>query len=107
ARLVAGQIEKTRDRARRMEALFLESLRLDPKLALARRELIFLYAMQARRSDVNSQFRALAELEPLEFDDAFLWMNSFEDLWVNGVIRSHLERFLAADPEDRLSRLAL
>src|SRR5262245_37057165 len=42
ARLVAGQIEKRRDRARRMEALYLEALRLDPKLALARRELIFL-----------------------------------------------------------------
>ena len=32
-----------------MEALFLEAVRLDPKLARARRELILLYAMQARR----------------------------------------------------------
>jgi len=107
ARLVAGQIEKSRNRTRRMEALFVESLRLDPKLAPARRELIFLYAMQARRAELNAQFRALAELEPLSFEDVFLWMNSFEDLWVNDRIRSHLERYLAADPEDRLSRLTL
>ncbi len=106
-RLVAGQIEKSRNRARSAEALFLEALRLDPKLARARRELIFLYAMQARRADLNAQFRALAELEPLDFDDVFLWTNSLEDRWVNDLIRSHLQRFLAADPLDRLSRLTL
>jgi tetratricopeptide (TPR) repeat protein len=107
ARLVAGQIEKVRDRARFMEADFLEALHLDPKLAQARRELILLYAMQARRADLNAQYRALAELEPLDFDDVFFWMNSFENLWINNLIRSQLEKYLAADPEDRLSRLAL
>jgi tetratricopeptide (TPR) repeat protein len=107
ARLVAGQIEKSRDRARRMEALFLDALRLDPQLAPARRELIYLYSMQARRTEVTAQFRALAEREPLNHDDVLLWMNSFEDLWINNLIQSHLERYLAADPDDRLSRLAL
>jgi tetratricopeptide (TPR) repeat protein len=107
ARLVAGKIEKSRDRARHMEALFLEALRLDPKLTLPRKELIFLYAMQARRVDLNAQYRAMAELEPLDYDDVFFWMNSFENLWINNLIRSHLERYLAADPEDRVSRLAL
>jgi tetratricopeptide (TPR) repeat protein len=107
ARLVAGQIEKSRDRARGMEALFREAIRLDPKLAAARRELIFLYGMQARRADLNAQYRALAELEPLGYDDVFLWMNSFENRWINDLIRSHLERYLAADPGDRSSRLAL
>ncbi len=107
ARLVAGQIENSRHLARSAEALFCESLRLDPKLGLARRELIFLYAMQARRADLNAQYRALAELEPLNYDDVFLWTNSFENLWVNDTIKSHLEDFLAADPDDRLSRLAL
>jgi tetratricopeptide (TPR) repeat protein len=34
-------------------------------------------------------------------------MTSFENLWHNDVIRSQLERFLAADPDDRVSRLAL
>ena len=107
ARLVAGQIENARHRARGAEALFRESLRLDPKLAVARRELILLYAMQARRAELNAQYRALAELVPLEYDDVFLWTNSFENLWVNNTIKSPLEQCLAADPEDRLSRLAL
>jgi tetratricopeptide (TPR) repeat protein len=107
ARLVAGQIEKSRDRARRMEQLFREALRLDPRLAPAHRELIFLYGMQARRADLNAQYRALAELEPLGYEDVFLWMNSFENRWINDLIRSHLERYLAADPGDRSSRLAL
>jgi tetratricopeptide (TPR) repeat protein len=107
SRLVAGQIEMTRDRAVPAEALFLEAIRLDPSLTQARRELILLYAMQARRADLNVQFRALAELEPLDFDDVFLWTNSLEDRWVNDLIRPHLERFLAADPLDRVSRLAL
>jgi tetratricopeptide (TPR) repeat protein len=107
ARLVAGQIEKRRARARHAEALFLQAARLDPKLGPAHRELMLLYATQARRLDVNEQFRALAELESLGFDDVFLWTTSFEDLWVNDVIRPALERFVAADPEDRISRLAL
>jgi tetratricopeptide (TPR) repeat protein len=107
ARLVAGQIEKSRHRARPAEALFLEALRLDPTLTPAHRELIFLYGMQARRADVQRQFRALALLEPLDFDDVFLWTNSLEDRWVNDLIRSPLEQFLAADPEDAVSRRAL
>jgi len=107
ARLIAGQIENSRHRARSAEALFHESLRLDPKLGLANRELIFLYAMQARRAELNAQYRALAELEPMDYDDVFLWTNSFENLWVNNTIKSHLEEYLAADPDDRLSRCAL
>ena len=104
ARLVAGQIEKNRNRVRPAESLFLEALRLDPRLALARRELIIIYAMQARRADLNDQFRALAELEPLKFDDVLLWTASLEDIWVNETIRADLERYLATDSEDRQSR---
>jgi tetratricopeptide (TPR) repeat protein len=107
ARLVAGQIEKNRNRVRAAEALFLEALRVDPRLALARRELIVIYAMQARRAELNDQFRALAELEPLKFDDVLLWTASLEDIWINETIRADLERYLAADPDDRQSRLAL
>jgi tetratricopeptide (TPR) repeat protein len=107
ARLRAGQIEKNRDRARRMEALFLEALQLDPRLAPARRELIRLYALQARRAELNAQYRALAALEPLPYEDLLLWTASLEDIWINETIRAQLERYLAADPDDRLSRLAL
>jgi tetratricopeptide (TPR) repeat protein len=107
ARLVAGQVEKSRGRARRAESLFLEATRLDPGLAAAHRELMLLYASQARRSDVNDRFRILERLEALSYEDALLWTTSFEDLWVNNTIRPPLERFVAADAEDRTSRLAL
>jgi tetratricopeptide (TPR) repeat protein len=107
ARLVAGQIQKKRNRVRPAEALLLEALWLDPRLALAHRELIVIYAMQARRADLNDQFRALAELEPLKFDDVLLWTASLEDIWINDSIRGELERYIAADPQDRQSRLAL
>jgi tetratricopeptide (TPR) repeat protein len=107
ARLVAGQIEKSRNRARPAEALFIQASRLDPRLVAAHRELILLYAAQGRRLDLNAQYKVLTDLESLTFDDVFLWMTSFENLWLNDVIRSQLERFLAADPDDRVSRLAL
>jgi tetratricopeptide (TPR) repeat protein len=107
ARLVAGQIEKSRHRIRRAEALFLDALRLDPRLAQARRELILIYGMQARRADLKTQYRALAEITPLQFDDVLLWTVGSEDIWINDTIRPELEKFLTADPEDRASRLAL
>jgi tetratricopeptide (TPR) repeat protein len=107
ARLLAGRTERSRDRARRMESLFLEALRLNPKLAWAHRELILLYAMQARRAELNAQYRALSALEPLAYEDVLFWTASLEDIWINETIRDQLERFLAADPDDRFSRLAL
>ena len=106
ARLVAGQIEMKRNRARPAESLFVQSLQLDGRLALARRELIKLYAMQARRADLNTQFRALAQLEPLQFEDVLLWTASLEDIWANDTIQADLERYISADPDDRASRLA-
>src|SRR5438067_1957962 len=66
-----------------------------------------LCAVQARRADLNVQFRALAELETLKFDDVLLWTASLEDIWINDTIQGELESFLAADPEDRMSRLGL
>lgn len=108
ARTMAGQIEKKRARARPAEALFLEALRLDPSLTLPRQELIFIYGMQVRRTELNAQYRELARTSPLGYDDVFLWTTSLEgDIWINDTIRPTLEGFLAADPEDRASRLAL
>jgi tetratricopeptide (TPR) repeat protein len=107
ARLAAGKIERSRHRARSAESYLIEACRIDPTLAAAHRELILIYAMQARRGDLNVQFRALAGLEPLPFDDVLLWTASLEDIWINETIRSDLEGYLAADPGDRTSRLAL
>jgi tetratricopeptide (TPR) repeat protein len=107
ARLLAGQIERERERMRRAEGALLEALRLDRGLTQARRELIYVYGMQARRTDLDAAFRSLAEVGRLSFDDLFLWTVCKQDVWVNEAIRPDLERYLRADPEDRWSRLAL
>ena len=106
SRHVAGQIERSRNRVRRAEALFLDAVRLSPRLEGARRELIHIYGMQARRVDLKAQYRALAEMAPLKFDEVLLWTVCSEDVWINDTIRPELEKFLTADPEDRSSRLA-
>lgn len=107
ARLGAAQIERKRNRMQRAEGLLLEALRLDPKLISARRELVYLYGMQCSRVELSAQFQALSELAPLNVDDVFLWSSTQGDIWINIGIRPELERYLAADPDDRRSRLAL
>ncbi|MGC8642311.1 MAG: tetratricopeptide repeat protein [Isosphaeraceae bacterium] len=107
ARTMAGQIEKGRHRARAAEELFLDALAVDPGLALARRELIWIYAMQGRRAELRAQYLALAQTKPPQFQDVFFWTLSLEDIWINETIREDLKRFLAADPDDRQSRLSL
>lgn len=107
ARFFCGQIERKRDRMRAAEAHYLDALRLDPKLIQARRELIFLYGMQSRRRELNDQFERLAETHPLDYHDLFVWTASLQDIWINPTVRSDLERYVRADPTDRMSRLAL
>jgi tetratricopeptide (TPR) repeat protein len=107
ARLIAGQIELRRHRAIRAETLLQEALSLDPTLDEARRGLIFLFGMQARRAELNNEFRALSRSVPLTFDDVLLWTVSLEDIWINDTILAVLQKYLEADPDDRISRLAL
>ena len=66
ARLISGQIERRRDRARLAEAAFLAALRLDPSLVQARRELISIYGIQFRRAEFKAEFVALQKLTALE-----------------------------------------
>jgi tetratricopeptide (TPR) repeat protein len=107
ARQLAGSIERQRGRMRYAEAFLREALRLDPELIQARGELVFIYGMQARRAELNEQVRELAARIPLDQSAVFLWTVSNVDIWVNETIRSDLESYLAADPGDRWSRLAL
>lgn len=106
-RLFEGQIERARNQARRAEGCFLKAIKCDPKLSQARRELVYLYGKQTRRGELSEQFRALAELGPLNHQDMLLWTVSHEDVWINETIVEDLERFLAADPADRWSRIGL
>jgi predicted Zn-dependent protease len=105
--LKAGQIELARNRARAAEAAYRQSLKLDPEQIQPHRELAYLYANQLRKADCDAQFRALARRMPLGYILAFAWCQSYCRIWDPNEARKVLSRFVAEDPEDRWSRIAL
>jgi tetratricopeptide (TPR) repeat protein len=107
ARLLAGQIELRRDRVRLAQGWFQAALRLDPKLIQAHRELIYIYGMQLRRAELCAQFLALSRLVPLSSDNVFHWCLLRSNSWEPGEAVATLLRYVAADPLDRWSRLAV
>jgi tetratricopeptide (TPR) repeat protein len=107
ARLMAGQIELRRHRARIAEQLFREALRLDPGLVQAHRELIYILGYQLRRVELNAEFEALSRYAELGFDNVFHWCLLRTAQWDPASAIDELARFIEAEPEDRSSRLAL
>ncbi len=107
ARLLAGQIERKRDRVRFAEAAFLAALALDPSLAQAHRELIYIYGMQLRRHELGREFLALKRANAFTFKNAFHWCLLRNNSWEPREAIADLSRYVAADPLDRWSRLAL
>ena len=107
ARLMAGQVELRRDRARHAEELLRAAVRLDPRLAKAHSELIFVYGMQLRRAELNAEFLALSELTQLTPDNVFHWCLLRTASWEPKEMVETLTRYISADPSDRWSRLAL
>ncbi len=106
--LVTSRAELGRFRARPMEEALHLALRLDPKLAEARRSLVFLYGTQGRRRELLEQFAALAAQGPLTFDLVDHWcIARQEQINEPAKLRPTLERFVENDPDDRLSRLGL
>jgi tetratricopeptide (TPR) repeat protein len=107
ARLLTGQIERSRDRVRLAEEAFRAAVGLDPALAQAHRELIYIYGLQLRRPEINREFVALRKLTRLSYDEVYRWTSLLNNSWEPGDIIGDLLRFVAADPADRWSRLAL
>jgi tetratricopeptide (TPR) repeat protein len=107
ARLLAGQTELRRDRVRRAEEWFRAAIELDPRLIQAHRELIYIYGMQLRRADLSAEFMALSQLVDLPFVNVFHWCLLRNNSWEPGELVTTLTRYVAADPDDRWSRLAL
>lgn len=105
--LKAGQIERARHRARAAEAAYRRALTLNPDQIQSHRELAYLYAAQLRKEECDDQFRALARLMPLDYILAFAWSQNSCGLWDVPGARKILTDFLAEDPTDRTSRLAL
>jgi tetratricopeptide (TPR) repeat protein len=107
ARLLAGQTELRRNRVKRAEELFLAAIALDPRLIQAHRELIYIYGMQLRRRELSAEFMALSQSTDLTFDNAFHWCLLRNNSWEPGSAVETLASYVAADPDDRNSRLAL
>jgi tetratricopeptide (TPR) repeat protein len=105
--LIAGQIERRRNRVRYAERAFLDAVRLDPSIGLAHRELIRIYGIQVRRAEFNREFQVLQGLTTLSFDEVYHWTSVRNNLWEPGDVAEDLFRFVEADPDDRWSRLAL
>ncbi len=107
ARLLSGQIERQEDRLRLAEEAFRAALRLDPSLVQAHRELIYIYGMQLRQREINDEFLSLRKLTRLSYEEVYRWTSLLNNSWEPGDVIGDLIRFVAADPDDRWSRLAL
>lgn len=106
--LVTSRVELSRFRARPTEDALLTALRIDPKLAEARRSFVYLYGVQGRRFELLEQFTALAGQGPLTFDLVRNWcIAHFDEIKEPDELKSTLEQFVENDPDDRWSRLAL
>jgi tetratricopeptide (TPR) repeat protein len=107
ARLMIGQVELRRHRARFAEQYFRKALQLDPTLVQPHRELIYILGFQLRRPELNAEFLALSRITELTFDNLFHWCLMRNALWEPSTALKELLLFVQADPEDRWSRLAI
>lgn len=107
ARLSAGQLEARRGRLRPAEAAFLAALLLNPRAVQARRELVYIYSVQQRLTSIDAHLDALSEMGELDLTHLLHWGMIRHSEWAAGTDISALERYVAADAEDRHSRLAL
>jgi len=104
--LLAGRLWRQEHCLRKAEAEFRRALVLKPGLIEAHKELVYILGIQSRRREVDAEFHALARLTPLSHHDLFTWSLTHFTHW-NPDIVADLDSFITADPDDRLSRLAV
>jgi thioredoxin-like negative regulator of GroEL len=107
ARLSEGQLEARRGRLQAAEAAFQATLKLTPQCAQARRELVYIYSVQRRLPELDEQLNALSEEGQLDLQHLLHWGMVRHTEWDAEQDMVGLKRYLAADPDDRYSRLAL
>lgn len=107
ARLRAGQIEIRRGRTRPAEAAFKASIRLMPRGVPPRKELVYIYNIQHRQAELDAMLAELMDLDALDFAYILHWTKTRNTVWNPHGDLAALERFVAADEQDRWSRLAL
>lgn len=107
ARLLTGQVELRRFRLRFAGDAIRAAIRINPRLVQPHRELIYIYGLQLRRAELQSEFLALSSLKDLTFQEVFLWCQLRDESWNPYAAALILSKCVAADPGDRWSRMAL
>ncbi len=107
ARRISGQIHVRAGRIKAAEKDFLSAIRLDPTEVIAHRELIYIYGLQLRRRDLRETFEKLSRISPMRFQNVFHWCLTRGNDWEPQEIIDDMTKFLAADPTDKWSRIAL
>ena len=104
--LLAARLWREQHCLKKAEAELRQALRLKPGLLEARKELVYILGIQARRIEVDAEFHALARLTPLTHHDLFTWALTHFTHWSPDIVED-LDGFIKADPDDRYSRLAV
>jgi len=104
---MAGQMHLRAGRLVPAETDFLAAIEADGNTVIPRRELIYIYGLQLRRRELREVFAGLAKVSPMSFGNVFHWCLTRGNDWEPQEIIDDMTKFLAADPSDRWSRIAL
>ena len=107
AHLLAGQIEVQSGPLRQAEAHFLATLAREPKNVHAHHELAYIYNIQNRWRELDEQMDALSALNAAGFEHVLHWSKTRNGKWNSSRDCESLAKYLAADPADQNTRLAL
>jgi tetratricopeptide (TPR) repeat protein len=107
ARRISGQVHLRAGRLVPAEKDFLTAIRLDPTEITAHRELIYIYGLQLRRKELRNIFEKLSRISPMRFQNVFHWCLTRGNDWEPQEIVDDMTKFLAADPSDKWSMIAL
>ncbi len=107
ARFLEGSLFLEANQARRAEAAFLKAIQLNPAYLKPHERLLKLYVAQLRMPDVSRELLAVRRFRPWTLDELF------QSVYLTGRMTNpeqaipYVEKFLAADPDDLHTRVAL
>jgi tetratricopeptide (TPR) repeat protein len=107
ARYMEGKIHLQQNKIRLAEERFLHSLRLNPNYVPPAQELIQLYALQLRGDDLTSTLKRLREVRPLSVQQQAMILLAGREIVEQSLAIPTLTAFLAEDPTDVQSIIAL
>ncbi|WP_337175572.1 hypothetical protein [Paludisphaera sp.] len=107
AHLLAGRVEIARHRLRPAEAHFLKAAEGLPGEPQPHEELAYIYNLQHRWADFDRVMLALSDRRALTFERLAHWGKSRHAAWNPREDCEVLAACVAADPDDRASRLVL